>query len=373
MDLAVIALSARPLAASAARAGFSALALDLFADLDTCAKAKRCVRVHKKDGFAFDGDDLIQALASLSPPGLPVVLGGGFEEDPGLITRIGARNPILGNMADTVRVMKDPLAMAALCGHLKIPFPRVSLAAPEDALAQAALLEKKIGGAGGAHIRRRAAGDLAPPAPGCYLQEEVAGEAHSLLLLSSGREALVVGASRQWSDGDEAHPYRFGGAAGPVTLPARFEPAIRRAAISAVTACGLVGLVSVDLLLSADGWWLIEINPRPGASLDIFDVDPLPPLLALHLTACGGKLPKSLPAPTEAVAAAILYADEAVMIPPGDWPEGVCDRTAAGTVIPAGAPICTVKAKARTADAACEKVAEGLAVMRARLGLPARA
>lgn len=372
MDLAVIALSARPLAASAARAGFSALALDLFADLDTCANAKRCVRVHKKDGFAFDGDDLIQALTSLSPPGLPVVLGGGFEDDPALMTRIGARNPILGNMADTVRVMKDPLALAALCGHLKIPFPRVTLAAPEGALADVPLLEKKIGGAGGGHIRRRAPGDATPPAPGCYLQEEVAGEAHSLLLLSSGREALVVGASRQWTDGDEAHPFRFGGAAGPVALPARFDADIRRAAITAITACGLVGLVSVDLLVGVEGWWLVEINPRPGASLDIFDVDPLPPLLALHLTACGGKLPKSLPVPADAVAAAVLYADTPVMIPPGDWPEGVYDRTAAGTVIPAGGPICTVKAKAVTAEAARQKLADRLAAARAHLGLPAR-
>ncbi|OYX13738.1 MAG: hypothetical protein B7Z15_06245, partial [Rhizobiales bacterium 32-66-8] len=118
MDLAVIALSARPLAASAARAGFAILALDLLADLDTCSHAARCVRVHKRNGFSFDGDDLIQALEALSPPGLPVVLGSGFEGDTPLMTRIAARNPILGNMAETVRVMKDPLALQALCGHL---------------------------------------------------------------------------------------------------------------------------------------------------------------------------------------------------------------------------------------------------------------
>ena len=192
MDLALIALSARPLAASAARAGFAALALDLFADLDTCAHAARCVRVHKRNGYAFDGDDLIQALTSLAPAGLPVVLGGGLEDEPDLMARIAARNPILGNSPETVRVLKDPLALAGLCAHLGVPFPEVSLEAPTpETFAGAPVIEKKIGGAGGGHIQRRTPGDLAPPAPGHYLQREVRGEPYSLLLLANGREVVV--------------------------------------------------------------------------------------------------------------------------------------------------------------------------------------
>ncbi|MEP9368490.1 ATP-grasp domain-containing protein [Xanthobacter sp. VNH20] len=370
MDLAVIALSARPLAASAARAGFAALSLDLFADLDTCANAARCVRVHKKNGFSFDGDDLIQALTNLSPPGLPVVLGGGFEDDTQLMTRIAERNPILGNMAETVRVLKDPLALAALCGHLGIAFPPVTLDTPQGELAQGPLLEKKIGGAGGSHIRRRAPEETGPPAPGHYLQREVSGTAYSLLVLSNGKEALPVGASWQWSHADTTHPFRYGGAVGPVPLPAKHAAAIIAGALRIATVCGLVGLISVDVLVEADRWWLVEINPRIGASIDIFDVEPMPPLLALHLAACGGKLPKGLPQPKGATAAGILYADSDVMIPAGAWPDHVCDRTAAGTIIPAGAPICTVKRTAGDMSAAVAQVRDGLAEMRSRLGLP---
>ncbi|WP_127090073.1 ATP-grasp domain-containing protein [Aquabacter cavernae] len=370
MDLAVIALSARPLAASASRAGLAALALDLFADLDTCAHAARCVRVHKKGGLAFDGDDLLQALASLSPPGLPVVLGGGFEHDTGLMQRIGERNPILGNMAETVRLLKDPLALSALCGHLRVPFPAVTLEAPAGALQETALVEKQIGGLGGSHVRARAAGDVSPPAPGRYLQARVEGDTYSLVLLCNGTDSRVVGAVRQWTAPSPDQPFRYGGALGPVALPGGHGGAILRGAQTIAQVCGLVGIVSFDVVIGPSGWWLLEINPRPGSSLEILDVDPLPPLLALHLAACGGKLPKALPTPRGVSATAVLYADADVMIPPGDWPADVGDRLAAGSVIPRGAPICTVKAQAATPEATRVAVEARLAEMRGRLGLP---
>ncbi|WP_198018791.1 ATP-grasp domain-containing protein [Azorhizobium doebereinerae] len=369
MDLAIIALCARPFVASAARAGLSPLSLDLFANLDTCAKAARCVRVHRANGHAFDGDDLIAALTNLAPAGLPVVLGGGLEDDPALMARIAARNPILGNGTATMQVLKDPLALAALCGTLQVPFPEATLNAPDAGFAARPVLEKKIGGSGGGHIRRRAAGDLAPPPPGFYLQQEVTGEIYSLLLLANGRQAVVVGACRQWHAPDAAHPYRYGGMVGPVALPTRHAAAITAAGRDIATACGLVGLVSVDLVVGADGWWLVEVTPRLSAMLDIFDCEPLPPLLALHLAACGGRMPDTLPAPKEHRACAVLYAADAVVIPDGQWPATATDRPAPGTAIKAGAPICTVHASGPTAAAAEDQLGRRLAEVRGWLGL----
>ncbi len=370
MDIAVIALSARPLAASAARAGLAALALDLFAGLDTCAHAARCVRVHKRNGLAFDGDDLLKALAELSPPGLPVVLGGGFEHDTALMSRIGERNPVLGNMAETVRVVKDPLALSALCGHLGIPFPAITLEAPQDDFLGVPLLEKRIGGTGGLHISVRPPGEDGPPAPDYYLQRDVEGDSYSLILLSNGQDVRVIGATQQWADPTQRRPFRYGGAAGPVALPHGFGGEILAAATRIAGVCGLVGIISFDLMISPRGWWLLEVNPRPGVSLEIFDTEPMPPLLALHLAACGGKLPDALPAPAGVTAAAILYADHQIMIPEDAWPADVRDRTAPGTIIAEGLPVCTVKAEAATLEAVRSMVAERLVEVRQRLGLP---
>ncbi|MFG1230480.1 ATP-grasp domain-containing protein [Xanthobacter wiegelii] len=372
MDIALIAISARPLAASAARAGFAALSFDLFADLDTCAHTARCVRVHKKNGCAFDGDDLIQALHSLAPTGLPVVLGGGLEDDTALMTRIAERNPILGNAPAIVRVLKDPIALAALAAHLGIPFPSATLEAPTpDTFGDAPVLEKKIGGAGGAHIRRRAPGDLSPPAPGHYLQREVDGQSLSLLLLSNGSAARVIGASRQWHAQDEEHPFRYGGATGPVALPEPFAGEMLKAAISVSLACGLVGLVSLDFVVNADGWFMVEVNPRPGATLDIFDTDPLPPLLGLHLAACGGKLPEMLPAPAQAHAAGVIYAAHDMVVPQDAWPDFVADRPPAGASVLKGAPLCTVRATGPTPEVAEARMRERTQALLRDFGLGA--
>ncbi|MFG1279738.1 ATP-grasp domain-containing protein [Xanthobacter autotrophicus] len=370
MDLALIALSARPLAASAARAGFAALSFDLFADLDTCAHSARCVRVHKKNGCAFDGDDLVQALHSLAPAGLPVVLGGGLEHDPALMARIAERNPILGNAPQTVRVLKDPIALAALCAHLGIPHPPITLEAPTaETFAGANVLEKKIGGAGGAHIRRRETGDISPPAPDHFLQREVEGQSLSVLLLANGTAARLIGASRQWRAEDPEHPFRYGGAAGPIVLPEAFAAQMQQGALNVALACGLVGLVSVDFMVSDEGWFLVEVNPRLGATLDIFDVDPLPPLMGLHLAACGGRLPDVLPVPSEAHAAGVIYADRDMVVPQEAWPEHVADRPPAGAAVAKGSPLCTVRATGPSVEIAEARLVEYTRALKRELGL----
>ncbi|MGU3497118.1 ATP-grasp domain-containing protein [Xanthobacteraceae bacterium A53D] len=371
MDIAVIAQWAHPLVASATRAGLSPLSLDLFAHLDTCAKATRCVRVHRTSGYGFDSDDLIAALTHLGPAGLPVVLGSGLEDDPDLMARIAATNRILGNGPETVRVLKDPLALAALCGTLRIPFPEVTLEAPDDAFAARPVLEKKIGGSGGFHIRRRPAGDRSAPADGRYLQQEVAGEVYSLLLIANGSAATVVGACRQWHAPDDDKPYRYGGLVGPVALPARHAAAVEAAARDLVRACGLVGLISVDVAIASDRWWLLEVTPRPGAILDILDSDPLPPLLQLHIAACGGQLPEALPEPQEFRACGALYAPEDILVPNGQWPTAAMDRPAPGTAIKAGTPVCAIRASGTSAAAAEDQLSRRFTEVRAWLGLEA--
>ena len=51
---------------------------------------------------------------------------------------------------------------------------------------------------------------------------------------------------------------------------------------------GLVGLCSADFIRGADGYQLIEINPRPGATLDIFDSAEAP-LMEAHLARREGR------------------------------------------------------------------------------------
>lgn len=353
--LVVAGISARGLAGAACRAGYRPVALDLFCDQDTRELAAAAAMVRRRGGFSFDSNDFMQQLTAHAARGLPVVLGSGFEDAPELAGRIARDFEVIGNGADQLRRLKDPAALDALLTALAIPHPRLF---PGAAPAGTAALEKRIGGSGGWHVTpaARARG------PGWYLQERLAGDPVSVLFLGNGRRARLVAFSLQWASPTADAPFRYGGAAGPIAVPAAIAREVAQALDALVAATGTVGLMSADLLLTAPGWSLIEINPRPGATLDIFDHPPLPPLLQLHLDACRGVLPDIAPlvpgAGISAHAAAVLYAPEAIEISAEPLPAWTADRPMPGTRIEANDPLCTVRASADTAEAARAAVTE---------------
>jgi uncharacterized protein len=111
-------------------------------------------------------------------------------------------------------------------------------------------------------------------------------------------------------------------------------------------------LNSLDFLVDAEEFWLIEINPRPGATLDLFDGAEAP-LFGLHVDACRGGLPARMPRLPDAAAVAIVYATRPISAMPDlEWPAWSADRQPGGSAIGAGEPICTVRAEASTRDGA---------------------
>ncbi|MGH1591262.1 hypothetical protein ACRBEV_26480 [Methylobacterium phyllosphaerae] len=104
-------------------------------------------------------------------------------------------------------------------------------------------------------------------------------------------------------------------------------------------------MASADLLVDGADWWLTEINPRPGATLDILDRRATP-LFAAHIAACLGPIPETGPQPADAAAAQICYADrELAPVPDLAWPDYVRDRPCPGSVVRRDAPLCTVLAE----------------------------
>ncbi|QCO18422.1 ATP-grasp domain-containing protein (plasmid) [Azospirillum brasilense] len=335
-DIVVAALSARALAAAARRAGRRPAAIDLFADLDTKQLAEPCLRL-LAEGLRLESAPLRDALARTELRGLPLVYGAGFEDDPALLARLAEDRPLMGNRPDVVARIKDPFRFATLLDRLGIPHPTVAPAldgSPGDHL------RKRIGGSGGAHITPATSGK---PQPGWYIQRRVAGHALSVLFLADGDRAVIVGLSRQWTAPTAASPYRYGGAAGPWRCPERWTPTLPAMINRLAAAFELVGLNSADFLVTGSNFHLLEINPRPGATLDVFDRPPLSPLLGLHLDACAGRLPDRLPALPGCRAAAVLYADAPTRIEAGRrWPAWTADRPAAPALIGRGEPVCTV-------------------------------
>ena len=116
-------------------------------------------------------------------------------------------------------------------------------------------------------------------------------------------------------------------------------------------------------MVDGDDFWILEINPRPGGTLDIFEPDG-GSLFSLHMAACTGDLIAKIPRLDGAKASAIFYAERDVIAPARfQWPDWSADRPNAGIAIKAGEPLCTVHASAGTAMEAQALVKERLSLV----------
>jgi predicted ATP-grasp superfamily ATP-dependent carboligase len=224
-------------------------------------------------------------------------------------------------------------------------------------------LARQRGGSGGSHIR--SAGAEAPMDAGTYFQRRVEGRPVSALVLSDGVRCAILGLSEQWAVSHCERPFRFNGAVRPASIPGSIEQALTAAVRRFCSRTPLVGLNSLDFLASDEGYWLLEVNPRPGATLDIFE--PESPrdetLFALHVAACNCRVG---PAPrlAGAVAAQIVYSDSDIVASPDlAWPAWARDRQSAGSRVAKDAPFCTVVARGSTAVDARRTLAERAAAI----------
>jgi predicted ATP-grasp superfamily ATP-dependent carboligase len=360
MPILIAALSGRALAASARRAGDAVVIADLFGDVDTRRLAPWLMMPGNLE-HGIDGAVLRERIAAAGPfEG--IVYGAGFEAHPMLLRELATIGPLLGNDAATVAAAKDPFDLARRFVELALPHPPVATR-PGDG----AWLRKRRGGSGGSHVRH-AAGDEAVPKADVYFQQLASGQPTSALFVADGRAARLLGFSRQWADPGEASPFRYGGCVGPVSLSASLAAEIAEACSALAASLGLRGLNSLDMLIEHAHWTILEINPRPGATLDIFD-DSSGRLWRWHRDAIAGKLPSE----REVVllrprGAAILYADAATAIlSEMIWEDPVADIPMPGSEIAAGAPICTILAEGHDVDAARAELAARADRIRRRL------
>src|SRR3984957_9973183 len=344
----VMGYSARALASSASLAGFAPLSIDVFGDDDTRGMSLASVKLEGglSEGLAPDKvTGAVETLVGAHDP-IGVVYGAGFEHQPETIATIAERTRVFGNGADILKRAKDPLVLARVCEANGVPHPAIAFEPPHE---PDVWLMKRRGGAGGAHIAMAEAGNRARP--DSYFQRRAGGQSISALFLASEKKPEIIGLSMQWTAPTPASPFRYGGAAGPVDIdPAQTEEIGRSVAIIA-SELDLVGLNSADFLVSADAVWLIEINPRPGATLDVFESNKAP-LFAHHSAACECRLAPASPG-LPMKAAEIVYAPCDIVAPEGrNWPDWAVDRSSAGTCIAAGDPVCTVLASGATVDVA---------------------
>lgn len=350
----VAAVTGRALAASAARGGHRVVVTDCFADRDTRAVARACRSVVGRRGLRFDRRALLAAAAELAPGGRSagLVYGSGFEGRVPLLEQLAAGRRLFGNAPAVVAAVRDVRRFFALLDRLGIRYPETRHVAPR---APAGWLIKQPGGAGGAHVRRAGSGRV--PA-GAYYQRLESGTSASALFLADGRRAELVGLNEQWAvPARPGRPFLYGGAVGGVVLPRTVESDVRAKLDALVAATGLVGLNGLDFLLQGERWLALEVNPRPTATMELYDQDYPCGLFDWHLRACRGELPDRVVRPRAVRAHAVVYVPGAARVHAGfAFPRWCRDLPNPGARLASGDPLCTVHAAAPDCEGAAALV-----------------
>jgi predicted ATP-grasp superfamily ATP-dependent carboligase len=123
-----------------------------------------------------------------------------------------------------------------------------------------------------------------------------------------------------------------------------------------VAATGLKGVNGLDFIVENDSLWVLEINPRPTATIDLYDADLPAGVIGMHLQACRGEL-MDLPQFIRARAHGIVYAPAPLHVPAQlRWPAWCTDLPEAGSIVPKGSPVCSVHAETPTPSQASQLV-----------------
>ncbi|MEO6024736.1 MAG: ATP-grasp domain-containing protein [Burkholderiales bacterium] len=343
--LLIAAIAGRMLAASAQRGGYKVAVLDLFNDLDTRQIAPHSQKVpgHEQGLARFSGNALLEAARVLAPGDVysGVVYGSGFEDDTELLRELTLGRRLYGNSMAVIERIKDPRQFFALLDELTIPHPDIAFSPP---LNSDGWLAKKIGGSGGAHVV--AVSRIRGDADGRYYQRYCAGTNYSVSFLANGKRALIVGFNEPWSLALGDWPYCYLGAINHANLPIRIVDRIQGQLDRLVNATGLLGLNGLDFIVAGDDYFVIEVNPRPSGTLDLYDEDCAKGLFHWHLQASDGILPETLFLNKTIRAHAVVYTLQPFTLSNKiHWPDWCSDIPEPGTAFAARMPVCMIHAE----------------------------
>ena len=325
----IIATSGRMLAQFAKRENFNVVVIDCFADLDTLQFAKKVIRV---DSLSIE--NLKAALNELSEFKITgVIYGSGFENHGESLYFLESRFEIFGNSAAVFGLVQNKREFFAALDFLKIPYPETHFTFPTE---QKNWLSKPLKGQGGIGINSQK-NDI-------YWQQFCEGKSGSALFLAKQKLTKIIGFNTQWTHGD----FLFSGISNHSDLNDFQKIQIESWLQKLVNHFNLQGLNSLDFIHTENEIFVLEINPRISASVQLYDL----PLFQAHLTQNLKSIPQQKFSAYE-----IIFAPHSLIIPKNfNWSENCHDLPHSGVIIPQNSPICSMIARGMQPESALKKL-----------------
>jgi predicted ATP-grasp superfamily ATP-dependent carboligase len=327
-SICLMGASCRAAAQSAARAGCTRiLAWDDFLDADL-------LEIAQARSLADFPEDCSQSLAELQ--GIPLVLCGGMENQPDFIQRRIDQGMLCGVTGKMLRQLRSIESWQRWASESRIGWPTTvqDLSDPRlESIRSGSWMLKPAGRAGGVHVRAIASlegleheAKIAPD-PGnaasnlWYLQEYVPGISIGVSYCTESSVSTepprtqIVGIARSIlsEELDAPLPWIYRGSLAPYSVSPSVRASLERFATTVAQSTGIRGLWQADFQIDSNGQlWLLEINPRWSASMELHEILQGYSWITEHVRILCDGASKSVPSPGspagQQVAKGIVYA-----------------------------------------------------------------
>jgi predicted ATP-grasp superfamily ATP-dependent carboligase len=304
----MVGASCRALANSAVRDGWSVVSLDVFADRDLHPSIAS-IRIERFPESIVTQVDRLEATHCM--------LAGGMENLPEVLAFLEQRMHLLAPSSECMRRLRSVEYCRMLAQRASLKFPRIrwrewGAEKPES------WLWKPCDSAGGYRILRGAR----PREGNGYWQEFIPGEPKGCVLLCDRKQTRLLGMVESLQAEDWDGPSEFAYRGSIVAPPAGDTDVLTSPWAEGVIRLGEIlrremdyrGLLQADFIWNVRrGAYLLELNPRWTASMDLLQLQRGSDLVALHCQAHEGwGLPLAIHAAAPApifIGKAILYGD----------------------------------------------------------------
>lgn len=349
----MLGVSTRALAESAVAGGHDVVAVDYFGDQDLWRVAESYA-LQRDLHLPLSAQGLGEAARRVEADA--VAYTANLENHPKVVEGLAGERLLLGNESAVLQEVRDWRTLRAFFQETGIPHP-VTLFPGEERRADPEgswlLKPARSGGGHGIHPW-----DGKPLGGSQILQAQVEGRPASVAFVADGRESRVLGLTEQLVGRRElgASGFTWSGNILPLDLALSDGGDLLRRVEEMVSQLtrrfGLVGVNGVDLVVTRepDGAlcpYVVEVNPRYSASMELVERAYGVTVFSLHLEGLAGRLPRfslSERLYDKFYGKGIVYAKRTATIVDTDgWIElGIRDVPPSGQCIEAGHPVCTV-------------------------------
>ena len=379
MPVLIVGVSTRAMAESAVRAGGRVVTVDYFGDRDQKEQVEN-LSLLRDLNLPFGAAGLLAAGRRVAYSSVAYL--SNLENYPGIVTELAKRGRLLGNTPEVLRAARSRRQLRRICREEGISTAETLLPGEEphaDPKARWLLKPVRSGGGHGIRFWDGARLDRAH-----VLQRFVEGRPASAAFVANGENSVVIGTSEQLIGRREfgAKGFTWCGNILPLEVddPARAEflETVESMAARLTRRLGLRGVNGFDFVV-ADGRdgrptpFLVEVNPRFTASMELVERVYGLSIFSLHLDAMDGKLPRFSPGQHMGdlyAGKGIVFARRACVVPDsmGGAERGRRDIPFSGDRISAGHPVCTVFGSGDGRESCLEDLRANAEALRREIG-----